>query len=69
LGYGDGIAYPSLEPQRMEQWRLDFVAAEKSTCFHAPAEAACILAESIDDSHQAQIPADGSVRSRVALHP
>jgi nitrite reductase (cytochrome c-552) len=41
--------------QRKAQWRLDFVAAENSMGFHAPAEAARILAESIDFSRQAQL--------------
>jgi nitrite reductase (cytochrome c-552) len=44
---------PLLELQRKAQWRLDFVAAENSMGFHAPAEAARILAESIDFSRQA----------------
>jgi nitrite reductase (cytochrome c-552) len=46
---------PALELQRKAQWRLDFVAAENSMGFHAPAEAARILGESIDDSRQAQL--------------
>jgi nitrite reductase (cytochrome c-552) len=41
--------------QRKAQWRLDFVAAENSMGFHAPAEAARILGESIDYSRQAQL--------------
>jgi nitrite reductase (cytochrome c-552) len=41
--------------QRKAQWRLDFVAAENSMGFHAPAEAARILGESIDFSRQAQL--------------
>jgi nitrite reductase (cytochrome c-552) len=45
------------ELQRKAQWRLDFVAAENSMGFHAPAEAARILAESIDYSRQGQIAA------------
>jgi nitrite reductase (cytochrome c-552) len=45
---------PMLELQRKAQWRLDFVAAENSMGFHAPAEAARILAESIDYSRQAE---------------
>jgi nitrite reductase (cytochrome c-552) len=48
---------PALELQRRAQWRLDFVAAENSMGFHAPAEAARILAESIDFSRQAQLAA------------
>jgi nitrite reductase (cytochrome c-552) len=47
----------TLELQRKAQWRLDFVAAENSMGFHAPAEAARILAESIDYSRQAQLAA------------
>jgi len=40
---------------RQAQWRLDFVAAENSMGFHAPQEAARILAESIDLARQAQV--------------
>jgi nitrite reductase (cytochrome c-552) len=46
---------PALELQRKAQWRLDFVAAENSMGFHAPAETARILGESIDYSRQAQL--------------
>jgi len=46
---------PALALQRRAQWRLDFVAAENSMGFHAPAVAARILAESIDFSRQAQL--------------
>ncbi|HET9943103.1 MAG TPA: ammonia-forming cytochrome c nitrite reductase subunit c552 [Terriglobia bacterium] len=49
---------PVLELQRKAQWRLDFVSSENSMGFHAPAEAARILAESIDLSRQAQIAAE-----------
>jgi nitrite reductase (cytochrome c-552) len=45
---------PLLELQRKAQWRLDFVAAENSMGFHAPAEAARILAESIDFARQGE---------------
>ena len=45
---------PALALQRKAQWRLDFVAAENSMGFHAPAEAARILAESIDFARQAE---------------
>jgi nitrite reductase (cytochrome c-552) len=41
--------------QRHAQFRLDFVEAENSTGFHAPHEAARILAESIDLSRQGQL--------------
>jgi nitrite reductase (cytochrome c-552) len=40
--------------QRKAQFWLDFVEAENSTGFHAPQEAARILAESIDASRQGQ---------------
>ncbi len=58
-GASDADLLPALELQRKAQWRLDFVAAENSMGFHAPAEAARILAESIDDSRQAQLVASG----------
>ena len=45
---------PALELQRKAQWRLDFVAAENSMGFHAPAEAGRILAEAIDFARQAE---------------
>jgi nitrite reductase (cytochrome c-552) len=48
---------PARELQRKAQWRLDFVTAENSIGFHAPAEAARILAESIDYSRQGEIAA------------
>ena len=47
----------ALALQRRAQWRLDFIAAENSMGFHAPAETVRILAESIDFSRQAQITA------------
>ncbi len=40
---------------RKAQWRLDFVAAENSMGFHAPQEAARILAEAIDYARQGQL--------------
>jgi nitrite reductase (cytochrome c-552) len=43
------------ELQRLGQFRLDFVEAENSTGFHAPQEAARILAEAIDFARQGQI--------------
>jgi nitrite reductase (cytochrome c-552) len=59
----------ALELQRKAQWRLDFVAAENSMGFHAPAEAARILAESIDFSRQAQLAATSATRSAPAAKP
>lgn len=51
-----GIASAALEPartmQRKAQWRLDFIAAENSMGFHAPQEAARVLAEAIDYARQ-----------------
>jgi nitrite reductase (cytochrome c-552) len=41
--------------QRRAQWRLDFVAAENSMGFHAPQEAARILAEAIDFARQGEL--------------
>ncbi len=40
---------------RQSQWRLDYVAAENSMGFHAPQEAARILAEAIDLARQGQV--------------
>jgi len=41
--------------QRQAQWRTDYVAAENSMGFHAPAECARILAEAIDFARQGEI--------------
>ena len=41
--------------QRKAQWRLDFIAAENSMGFHAPQEAARILAEALDDARQGEL--------------
>ena len=43
------------EYQRQAQFRLDFVEAENSTGFHAPQEAARILAEAIDMARKGQL--------------
>jgi nitrite reductase (cytochrome c-552) len=43
------------ELHRKAQWRLDFVAAENSMGFHAPQEAARILAEAIDYARQGEL--------------
>ena len=54
-----GVPEPRLEVglklQRRAQWRADFVNAENSTGFHAPQEAARILAEAIDYARQGQL--------------
>ena len=41
--------------QRKAQWRVDFVNAENSMGFHAPQEAARILAEAIDYAREGEI--------------
>jgi len=41
--------------QRQAQWRTDFINAENSMGFHAPAEAVRILGESIDYARQGQV--------------
>ena len=41
--------------QTKAQWRVTFVAADKSKGFHAPQEAARILAEAIDYARQGQL--------------
>jgi nitrite reductase (cytochrome c-552) len=48
---------PALELQRKAQWRLDFIAAENSMGFHAPQEAARVLAEAIDYARQGELAA------------
>ena len=40
---------------RKAQWRLDFVMAENSLGFHAPQEAARLLAEAVDFARQGQV--------------
>lgn len=45
------------ELHRRAQWRLDYVSAENSMGFHAPQEAARILAEGIDYARQGEMAA------------
>ncbi len=54
-GAADDRLQAALELQRKAQWRVDFVNAENSMGFHAPQEAARILAEAIDYSRQGQM--------------
>jgi nitrite reductase (cytochrome c-552) len=54
-GASDGQLERARAMQRKAQWRLDFVYAENSMGFHAPQEAARILAESIDYARQGQL--------------
>lgn len=51
--------------QKKGQWRLDYVAAENSMGFHAPQEAAKILAEATDYLRQAEIAARASAARRI----
>lgn len=48
---------PALDLHRKAQWRLDYIAAENSMGFHAPQEAARILAEATDFARQGQVAA------------
>ena len=54
-GASDSALAAARRLQRHAQFRLDFIEAENSMGFHAPQEAARILAESIDLSRQGQI--------------
>lgn len=58
-GVSEPALKPALEMQRKSQWRLDYVSAENSMGFHAPQEAARILAEAIDYARQGQLIAQG----------
>jgi nitrite reductase (cytochrome c-552) len=54
-GRADAALAPARGFQRKAQFYLDFVEAENSTGFHAPQEAARILAEAIDFSRRGQL--------------
>lgn len=54
-GLPDDVLAKAQRLHRQAQWRLDFIAAENSMGFHAPQEAARILAEAIDLARQAQV--------------
>jgi nitrite reductase (cytochrome c-552) len=56
-GASEAQLAPALALQRRAQWRLDFIAAENSMGFHAPQEAARVLAEAIDYARQGQLAA------------
>jgi nitrite reductase (cytochrome c-552) len=56
-GVQDSQLAPALALQTKAQWRAAFVAADKSKGFHAPQEAARILAEAIDYARQGQLAA------------
>lgn len=55
VGATDAQLKAARDFQRQAQWRLDFVAAENSMGFHAPQEAARILAEAIDYARQGEL--------------
>jgi nitrite reductase (cytochrome c-552) len=54
-GVGGATLDKALDFQRKAQWRLDYIAAENSMGFHAPQEAARVLAEATDLARQGQI--------------
>jgi nitrite reductase (cytochrome c-552) len=54
-GLGDADLAPARTLQRKAQFYVDFVEAENSMGFHAPQEAARILAEAIDFARQGQL--------------
>lgn len=53
-GAGDEALRAARQLHRKAQWRLDFVSAENSMGFHAPQEAARILAEAVDYARQGE---------------
>jgi nitrite reductase (cytochrome c-552) len=54
-GVPEDRLHQAQEFQRKSQWRLDYIAAENSMGFHAPQEAARVLAEAIDYARQGQL--------------
>ena len=54
-GFTDAQLAPARDFHRKAQWRLDYIAAENSMGFHAPQEAARILAEAIDYARQGEL--------------
>lgn len=64
-GRTDAELAPAREFQRKSQFYVDFVEAENSMGFHAPQEAARILAESIDFARKGQ----NALRSSAAAAP
>jgi nitrite reductase (cytochrome c-552) len=54
-GASEAQLQKALAMHRKAQWRLDFINAENSMGFHAPQEAARILAEAIDYARQGEI--------------
>lgn len=60
---------PAQALQRKAQWRLDFIAAENSMGFHAPQEAARVLAEAIDYARQGELAVRAVVPGPAATAP
>ena len=58
-GATDEQLAPALKLQRSAQFRSDFINAENSMGFHAPQEAARVLAQSIDLARQGQLAVRG----------
>jgi nitrite reductase (cytochrome c-552) len=56
-GASDAELAVARQRQRKAQWRLDYIAAENSMGFHAPQEAARLLAEALDYARQGQLAA------------
>jgi nitrite reductase (cytochrome c-552) len=56
-GATDGQLKEARKLHRSAQWRTDFVQSENSRGFHAPQEAARLLAEAIDQARQGQLKA------------
>jgi nitrite reductase (cytochrome c-552) len=54
-GKSDAMLAPAQDAQRHAQFYLDFIEAENSMGFHAPQEAARILAQSLDYSRKGQV--------------
>lgn len=57
-GATDDQLAPARKLHRAAQWRADFVQSENSRGFHAPQEAAKVLAEAIDLARQGQLAAE-----------
>ena len=56
-GAGDEALKVARDMHRKSEWRLDFVAAENSTGFHAPGETLRLLGEAIDYARQGHVSA------------
>jgi len=69
IGATDEQLTETREFQRKAQWRLDFIAAENSMGFHAPQEAARVLAEAADYARQGEVTALKLLQSTPALNP